>query len=119
MPALFIACYPRPADGKYKFDMDYYLKTHMPLQLRCHGPYGMRSYHVVKPTEDSPYVVQTVEFWDTLEGMERAIAEAGEEPGADIKNYTDITNAFPIKAEIQGSWIDKNFTIPGLEERSK
>jgi uncharacterized protein (TIGR02118 family) len=113
MPAIFIACYPRPADGKYKFDLDYYLKTHMPMQLRIHGPYGMRSYHVIKPTEESPYVVQTVEFWDSVEGIEKALAESEGTQALydDIKNYTDITNAFPIKAEVKGSYLEPNFQI--------
>lgn len=114
MGAIFIACYPRPADGKYKFDMDYYLKVHMPLQLEHHKPYGMRSYHVIEPKEKtsygvSPFVVQTIEYWDSVEGFERALAEASEEAGADIANYTDIKNPFPIVGEIKGSWTDSSF----------
>ncbi|KAI8942470.1 hypothetical protein NX059_000537 [Plenodomus lindquistii] len=112
MGAIFIACYPRPTDGTTAhFDMDYYLKKHMPLQLKMHGPYGLRSYHVIEPTADSPYVVQTIEFWDSVEGMEKAIAEASEETYADIKNYTNITNAFPIKGTIQGSYVEKGFVL--------
>ncbi|KAH6976549.1 hypothetical protein BKA56DRAFT_674989 [Ilyonectria sp. MPI-CAGE-AT-0026] len=105
MGAIFIACYPRPSGGKsYRFDLEYYINTHMPLQMKHHGPYGLRSYHVVEPTEDAPYVVQTIEFWDSIDSMEKAIKEASAELWKDIPNYTDISDAFPIRAEIKASW---------------
>ncbi|UPL03035.1 hypothetical protein LCI18_013969 [Fusarium solani-melongenae] len=103
--AIFIACYPRPASGKsYRFDLDYYINVHMPLQLKHHGPYGLKSYYVIKPTEDAPYVVQTVEIWDNIANMEKGIAEASAALYEDIPNYTDIPDAFPIRAEIKASW---------------
>lgn len=105
MGAVFIACYPRPADGKsYRFDLEYYVNVHMPMQLKYHGPYGLRSYHVIEPTEDAPYVIQTVEFWDSLDSMEKGIAEASAELYEDIPNYTDIPNAFPIRAKLKASY---------------
>jgi uncharacterized protein (TIGR02118 family) len=114
MVAIFIACYPRPADGKYKFDMDYYVNVHMPMQLKHHAPYGMRSYHVIEPKRETPYgvcpfVVQTIEYWDSSEGFLKAITEAGEELTEDLKKYTDITNPFPIVGDITGSWTDPSF----------
>ncbi|KAL4861695.1 hypothetical protein BDV12DRAFT_203749 [Aspergillus spectabilis] len=111
MSAMFIACYPRPADGKYKFDLDYYLNVHMPMQLKHHRPHGMRSYHVIQPTPESPYVIQTVEYWDSLEGIEKAIADFSADLYADIPKYTDITNAFPIKAVIKSSHVEPGFVI--------
>lgn len=114
MPSYFIACYPRPADGKYRFDLDYYLKTHMPMQMEHHRPYGMRSYHVLKCTEESPYVIQTIEYWDNLEKMTEALDNAMEYPlkvlWDDIAMYTDIKDAFAIKGEIQGCWADDGLT---------
>lgn len=114
MGAIFIACYPRPADGKYRFDLDYYINLHMPLQLKCHQPYGMRSYHDVVPEQETPYgtapyVVQTIEHWDTVEGFCEALEKASEETSADVPNYTDIKNAFPIVGQIQTSWVDSSF----------
>ncbi|KAJ4990946.1 ethyl tert-butyl ether degradation [Stagonosporopsis vannaccii] len=112
MAAVFIACYPRPKDGSaYRFDMDYYLNKHMPLQLKYHGPYGLRSYHVIEPGADSPYVVQVIEFWDSVDGMETALVEASQELYADAKNYTDITDAFPIRGAVKRSWVDKDFVL--------
>jgi hypothetical protein len=78
----------------------------MPLQLKHHKPYGMRSYHVIQPTFESPFVIQTIEYWDSLEGIEKCIAENSAELHADIPKYTNITNAFPIKGEIKGSYVD-------------
>ncbi|KAH0827735.1 hypothetical protein AYO21_08905 [Fonsecaea monophora] len=116
MGAIFIANYPRPADNNYKFDMDYYLKVHMPLQLKHHKPYGMRSYHVIQPEKEtpygtSPYVVQTIEFWDSVEGFFKALKEASQEPSDDIPKYTDIKAPFPIIGEIKGSWVDSTFEL--------
>lgn len=114
MGAIFIACYPRPADGNYKFDLDYYINVHMPLQLKHHGPYGMRSYHVIVPEKETPYgkcpyVVQTIEHWDSVEGFYKALEEASEETAADIANYTDIKNSFPIIGLVKTSWKDPSF----------
>lgn len=111
MGAIFIACYPRPTKSTYRFDLDHYIDVHMPLQLKHHGPYGLRSYHVIQPTDESPYIVQTIEHWDSLEGMEKAIREASAEVWADLPNFTDITDAFPIKAEIKASWVDSGFKL--------
>ncbi|KAJ5952723.1 uncharacterized protein N7479_011136 [Penicillium vulpinum] len=62
------------------------------------------SYHVIKPTEESLHVIQTVEFWDSLEGIEKAIKESSVELYEDIAKDTDIPNAFPIKSKFQKSY---------------
>lgn len=111
MPAMFVACYPRPEDGKYRFDLDYYLKIHMPLQLKHHGPHGMRSYHVIEGTPDCPFVVNTIEFWDSVEGMQDAIANYSAELWEDIPKYTDIPNPFSINGTIKGHWVDSSLDI--------
>lgn len=78
----------------------------------------MRSYHVIECTKESPYVVQTIEYWDDLERMKQAMEESKAGPMyetyTDIANYTDITNAFPIMGEIKGSWTDDKLTIGEL-----
>jgi uncharacterized protein (TIGR02118 family) len=116
MGAIFIANYPRPADNKYKFDMEYYLRVHMPLQLKHHAQFGMRSYHVIEPElatpyGTSPYVVQTIEFWDSVEGFFKALKDGSSEPADDIPNYTDIKAPFPIIGNIKGSYVDSAFEL--------
>lgn len=114
MGAIFIACYPHPAEGEAKFDMEYYINVHMPLQLKYHGPYGMRSYHVIQPEKETPYgtcpyIVQTIEYWDSVEGFYKALEEASTETSADIPKYTNVKNAFPIIGQIKSSWVDSSF----------
>lgn len=123
--AYFIACYPRPKNGgEYKFDMDYYLKTHMRLQHEAHAPYGMRSYHVILPGPETPYVVQTIEYWDNLENLNKAI-ELSINDGPmmhlthDIAKYTDIKDAFGITGAIQGCMLDDKLTIETLGAKGR
>ena len=124
MAAYFIACYPRPANGEYKFDLDYYLKTHMPMQLKAHAPHGMRSYHVITPNKESGFAIQTIEYWDNIERLKSAMEDSvGKGSMAhleqDIKKYTDITNAFAIMGEIQGAYVDDKMTIETLAAKGR
>ncbi|KAI1087217.1 hypothetical protein F5B19DRAFT_81463 [Rostrohypoxylon terebratum] len=75
-----------------KFDMEYYLKTHMPLVQKTWAPFGLKSWKVVQYTDpESPYAVQALLEWDDLAQWEKAStsAEAASVFG-DITNFTDV-----------------------------
>ncbi|KAI1441929.1 hypothetical protein F5Y02DRAFT_397868 [Annulohypoxylon stygium] len=75
-----------------KFDMDYYLKSHMPLVQKTWAPFGLKNWKVVQYTDpESPYAVQALLEWDDVAQWE--IASKAPEAGpvfADIPNFTDV-----------------------------
>jgi len=85
--------YPNEEDAT--FDMDYYLKTHMPMVLKQWAQHGLQSYTVIKfiPGSDGsrpPYSVQATLQWKDREGVEKALA--GEEQKiifGDVKNFSN------------------------------
>lgn len=67
-----------PKEGADSFNMDYYLKTHMPLVEKTWKPYGLQSWAVTQMDNDgkNPYIVQATIVFKTKEGAEKAYAEA-------------------------------------------
>ena len=87
------AVYPR-AEGK-KFDLDYYLHTHLPLVWQKFGPYGLRKMEVDKPLESpgggaSPFFAVGYLYFDTLADFQKCYAKAGAQVVANISIYTDV-----------------------------
>ena len=85
MPATTTVAYPSAG----KFDLDYYLKTHMPLVQKHWESQGLKSWKVVQ-VEDAEYnIVATLE-WGSLEEFQKAAGgEAAGEIFGDIPNFTD------------------------------
>lgn len=98
MPATSLVIYPSDPDAR--FDMDYYLKTHMPLAAEQWKSFGLRDWKVVElgPGLDGrsrPYSVATVMSWDSLDGLKAALAsEAFKVVVADVPNFTDLRPLF-------------------------
>ena len=87
------AAYPRQA-GK-KFNMDYYLHTHLPLVAKKFGPYGLTKVEVDKGIEkpgggESPFFAIGYLYFKTLDGFHQAFAQAGTEVISTIPLYTDV-----------------------------
>jgi len=82
-------------DGK-RFDMDYYLGTHLPLVQDKFGAHGMMSVQVCKgvgggaPGAPAPYFVIANMVFPDAATMGAALKEAGPAVMADIPNYTDV-----------------------------
>lgn len=79
-----------PTKEGYKFDMDYYLKTHMPLVQEKWAPFGLTQYYVTDfRGEDQPYTVQCVLVWEGgLEAFANATKAHGAEVMGDIPNFS-------------------------------
>ncbi|KAI1205559.1 uncharacterized protein F4807DRAFT_282509 [Annulohypoxylon truncatum] len=74
------------------FDMDYYLKTHMPLVQKTWASFGLKSWKVAQYTSpDSIYAVQAWLEFDDLSQWEKATA-APEAAAvfADIPNFSSV-----------------------------
>ena len=95
--------YPR-TDGA-RFDMEYYLQTHMPRSigwLRTHP--GFRAVSVERgvagaaPGSDAPFVAMCQYVFETLEDFVAAFTPHAAELQADIPTYTDIAPLIQISA---------------------
>ncbi|KAI0839634.1 hypothetical protein F5Y06DRAFT_11374 [Hypoxylon sp. FL0890] len=74
-----------------KFDMDYYIKSHMPLVQKNWSKYGLKSWKVGHYTNpEAPYVVQAWLEWEdpTQWGKATATPEA-KEIFDDVANFSD------------------------------
>ena len=83
-----------------KFDIYYYLKTHLPLVLEKWGPFGLKSYEVVSFTNGlhgldldstkTPYGTVAILHWDNAEGMAKGVkSEPESKIFADVPNFSD------------------------------
>lgn len=79
-----------PAKEGAKFDMDYYLKSHMPLVSQRWGPHGLKQWYVSDLRESKgTYSVQATLIWESgLDGFQKANAEHGAEVMGDVANFS-------------------------------
>ncbi|KAH7014807.1 hypothetical protein EDB80DRAFT_864242 [Ilyonectria destructans] len=71
------------------FDLDYYLKQHMPLVSKTWGSEGLQSWEIVTFAEGSAYQVQATLRWDSLESFDKAAAgPSAATVFGDIPNFT-------------------------------
>ena len=75
MPVVFTVSYPNDAD--VNFDLDYYLKSHMPMVEKIWTPFGLKSWHVLTYPKgsDNPYIVQAMMRFED-DALDKALAAA-------------------------------------------
>jgi uncharacterized protein (TIGR02118 family) len=84
-----------PATEGSKFDMDYYLKTHVPLAGARWGSFGLRDAKVLRgtgaPGGAAPsYSVIALLTFESAADFQRAVAAHGKEVMGDIPNFTNV-----------------------------
>ncbi len=87
-------------EGK-KFDMNYYLATHIPLVQKLLGPActNVAVDHGIggaAPGSNAPYLVMGHLFFNTVEDFVSSFTPHATAITADIPNYTDINPAIQI-----------------------
>ncbi|KAF2636242.1 hypothetical protein P280DRAFT_510746 [Massarina eburnea CBS 473.64] len=92
-----------PAQEGAKFDIDYYLATHMALVWKTWKPYGLINYKVTKFGPGSTYAWGCTMEWENIEGFQKA----GEAPGAkevfnDIENFSNVQPVI-VAGEVVGT----------------
>jgi len=84
-----------------KFDMDYYMKSHIPMVQEKLGA-ALRGASIVKglggpePGSSPIYTVMIHMQFDSVEAFQGAFGPHAETIMADIPNYTDVEPAFQI-----------------------
>lgn len=105
MPANATVLYPADADAT--FDLDYYLKTHMPLVQEKWGKYGLQGWSVVKyspgPDGGKTYTYAALLTWDSPESIGKAMqGEETKEVLGDVQNFSNKGPVF-LTGEIVGT----------------
>jgi uncharacterized protein (TIGR02118 family) len=93
MSVRIAAAYPRQP-GK-KFDMDYYIHTHLPLVWKKFSPFGLQKIEVDKGAEKpgggpSPFFAIGYLYFDSLADFQKCYAATGKEVVDNIPIYTDV-----------------------------
>ncbi|KAL2061403.1 hypothetical protein VTL71DRAFT_7676 [Oculimacula yallundae] len=89
MTVILTLLYPK---GSKTFDLDYYLKTHMPMVDKAwkNSSAGLQKWQVVQLDPSSGYVTKCILTWDKKENMEKAFgSEEGGKILGDIPNFSD------------------------------
>lgn len=86
MPTTVTILYPQGG----KFNMDYYLSSHMPLVGKGWKSYGLTSWTVLEFPSEAQFTVQATLEFESLESFQKAGAGSeAQEIFGDIKNFSD------------------------------
>ena len=97
--AIISVMYPSKAGSR--FDMDYYLNTHMTMVAETWGPVGLRGYTVLQglaSSDGSPPPFQAVVNLDfeSPEAFHAAVDASGAKVMGDVPNFTDLQPSLQI-----------------------
>jgi len=98
MPFHATVLYPNEDDTK--FDMSYYLQTHMPLVMERFAKYGLKGYQVCeyKPGADGAkpqFCTGCTLIWDKPEDMQGAMS-SGDDASAVFSDIPNFCNKQPV-----------------------
>lgn len=91
-----------PAVAGAKFDMKYYIDSHMPLVNKNWKQYGLLDWRVISfdaagPDDAKPYSVASSMTWKSAEAFQKAMSsESAGELMDDLKNFSDQSPIFLI-----------------------
>lgn len=102
-----------PVGSDAKFDMDYYIKTHMPLVKKNWEPFGLVGYEVVQYSHGLDGLnlhstkhhlsVQAFLTWHDLDGLQKALKEKGPTVFGDVPNFSNKGATF-ICGDVTDRW---------------
>ena len=80
-----------PRKNLTKFDMDYYLKHHIPATEAGWGPLGMTNCIACSTEEDTEFVIKVITSWKNVASWDAAKGgKAASELTADVANFTNV-----------------------------
>jgi len=92
---MFKASVMYPNEEGARFDYEYYRTTHMKLVKEHFGPFGLLKTEVIKGLSGGgdappPFLCVGNLYFETADGYERSIANAGAILRGDIPNFTNV-----------------------------
>lgn len=95
-----VVAYPskNPDSGEpIRFDMSYYLATHMKIIEEEWSPYGLKGWSINEfpnpcplTSQAPPYAVQTTCYFDTVDNMKTALEKGAAKTTPDITKFTNV-----------------------------
>ena len=95
-----------PNTPQSRFDVDYFVKTHIPLVEEHWGGRGLTSVKLLKgaatadPATPPPYQVITVMGFESLQAFRAAAKESGAQVMGDVANFTDVAPIVQINEDL-------------------
>lgn len=88
-----------------KFDLDYYMKSHIPLVSSLWKSAGLKGAQVMRGTgspsgDPAPYHIIALLDFESLDAFKAAAAANGKEVFADIPNFTDVQPAIQFNERV-------------------
>lgn len=90
-----------PNQQNKKFDVDYFINTHMPLVVEKYTPYGLIKAEVdsaksKEGAQAAPYIAIGYMMFESTKSFMHAYKSAGHEVMPDIENFTDIEPSIQV-----------------------
>ena len=97
-----------PSKPGSKFDLAYYLHTHMPMVAETWGPAGMRGYTVLQglPSPDGnppPFHLMVNLEFASADAFHAAVGASGAKVMGDVPNFTDLQPIVQI-SDVAGTY---------------
>ncbi|KAF7900543.1 uncharacterized protein EAF01_007845 [Botrytis porri] len=99
MSVIVTVIYPKTETST--FDLDYYMKTHMPLVQEKWGARGLKNWTVNKLDESSGYSVQAILWFESKEGWAAAAAAEGPTIMGDVPNFSSEKPLLLVGEEVK------------------
>ncbi|ESZ98617.1 hypothetical protein SBOR_0987 [Sclerotinia borealis F-4128] len=101
MTVIITVMYPKTETST--FDLDYYLKKHMPLVQEKWGPQGLKNWSVTKLDESGGYTMQALLWFESSEAWAKAGATDGPTIMKDISKFSSEQPLFVFGEVIKKS----------------
>lgn len=95
-----------PKENGARFDMGYYMGSHVALVKKKFGHHGLVRIEVDEPLDGTaggpPTIVVIMHlYFETLEGFQQAMKDHGAEVVGDVPNYTDLQPQLHVSEVVQ------------------
>jgi hypothetical protein len=95
-PTAIITCFYRRIPN-FKFDLDYYLTSHIPLTNKLWNPHGLLHTTILEVLPDSEYAFKIVMEWKDTDAWEKALEdEQSKQLVDDVKSFTNSEPIFVV-----------------------
>ncbi|KAF7872439.1 hypothetical protein EAF04_003360 [Stromatinia cepivora] len=99
MSVIITVMYPKTETST--FDLDYYMKTHMPLVQEKWGPCGLKNWTVTKLDESGGYSMQALLWFESNEAWTKAVAAEGPTIMGDVANFSSVQPLLVFGQEVE------------------